>query len=104
MSLPTDAIRVPEIILDDGTKLPEGCYDIDANNIDAVYKLSNGNLTIEDDGEVSGTDTNDLISEAPVHYMISNGAFTGNIEVKAENNVVLKFENNQLINGTVKDK
>lgn len=102
MSLPTDTIRVPEIILDDGTKLPEGCYDIDANNIEAVYRLSDGNLTIEDDGEVSGTDANDLIGEAPVHYMIGSGAFTGNIDIKADRTVTLSFKDNRLIGSKAK--
>lgn len=104
MSLPTDTIRVPEITLDDGTKLPEGCYDIDANNIEAVYKLSDGNLTIEDDGEVSGTDANDLISEAPLHYMIGSGGFTGNIDIKTDRTVILTFKDNRLVGGKTKDE
>lgn len=94
-----DQIKLPGIVLADGTKVKEGWHDVELSEIDAVYHLNGGNIEVKEHGNMTGTCEGDMVVEAPEHYSIVNGKFSGQVLLKNIDQP-LEFENNKLINGS----
>ena len=68
-----------------------GWHDVNINNIGASYQLEANRLSVIDDGDVSGLDDLDIMTEAPIHHDILNGEYT---EVLIIQGTTLRFNNN----------
>lgn len=96
MSKHTDGINLPNITLPDGNKVEAGFYPVTLSDIAAVYNVTAEGIAIQDAGDVSGLSDNDIISEAPEHYDIKHGEFTGDITL--EDGRVIPFKDNKPVN------
>jgi hypothetical protein len=87
------------LILEDGNSLPDSFYTVSAlNNIRAVYTLCDGKIAVKDGGELSREADDQVLTEAPLHYQLLKGHFTGEITVDEDQSIKLVFEDNTLIN------
>lgn len=86
-------IRQP-IITPTGKELC-GSYDVNTSGIEAVYQVKDGKLKVLDDGDMSTRTEMDIMAEAPTHFEISQGNFTGVISITNED-THLNFKENVL--------
>lgn len=91
-----DNIHLPKVQLENGNTLEEGWYETNLNEIGAVYKVTEEGIVVSDNGSLTGYGDLDMLSEAPEHYDIKTGSFTGSIEL--EDGTVIEFKNNQISN------
>lgn len=63
--------------------LKQGCYQIDGlDGIDAQYRLDGNRIVAIDAGTHTSSDETELMGSAPKFWSITNGNFTGNIELE----------------------
>lgn len=93
-----DTIHIDDLNLPDGTVLPNDWYSVRGlNDIEAIYELQNGKLTAIDHGALGQDDDNTIMVEAPAHYMVMSGAFSGELRIDEKPNLRLVFQSNQLV-------
>lgn|SRR5690606_37401284 len=93
-----DTLHLTGIKLPDGTELKDEWYTVvGLNDIEAIYELDNGRINAIDHGALGQDDENTIMTEAPVHYMVMSGAFSGELKIEERPEYSLVFKNNQLI-------
>lgn len=93
-----DSLYIPKLQLSNGEILEEGWHDVNVSDIGAVYKVTEEGINVSDNGNLTGYGDLDMLSEAPEHYDIKTGSFSGDIIL--ENGITLTFKNNKIDNAT----
>lgn len=93
-----DTLHLKSITLPDGTVLPDDYYTVRGlNDIEAMYELEQGRITATDSGVLEQEDRNAIMSEAPNHYMVMSGTYSGELRIDERPEYALVFENNILV-------
>lgn len=90
-----DQIQLTQPVVVGNVTLQPGWYNARVSKAHAAYSVTNGLITIIDDGDVAGLDEISVMSEAPAHFNISKNTFSGAVQLK-ESAARLIFVNNIL--------
>lgn len=93
-----DTIYLKDIKLPDGTTLPDDYYNVRGlSDIEAIYELKQGCLTATDSGVLEQEDQSSIMSEAPNHYLVMNGNYSGELRIDDRPEYALVFQDNKLV-------
>lgn len=70
-----------------------GCSGL--GQIDATYRIVDGQISADDAGDLSDEDNDTIMVEAPSHWEVVNKTFSG--EVTLANGLKLNFQNNKIV-------
>ncbi len=93
-----DTIYLQSIEFPDGGTLPDGYYNVRGlSDIEAIYELKQGRIEATDSGVLEQEDQSSIMSEAPNHYLVMNGSYTGELRIDDRPEYALVFQNNVLV-------
>jgi hypothetical protein len=93
-----DTIYLKDIKLPDGTILPDDYYNVRGlSDIEAIYELKQGRIEATDSGVLEQEDQGSIMSEAPNHYLVMSGSYTGELRIDDRPEYALVFQDNVLV-------
>lgn len=93
-----DTIYLKAMTLPDGTTLPDDYYTVRGlSDIEAIYELEQGRITATDSGVLEQEDQSSIMSEAPNHFLVMSGNYTGELRIDARPEYALVFKDNILV-------
>ena len=94
-----DTLHLGGIQLPDGSVLNDDWYTVHGlSDIEAIYEINNGRIAVVDHGVLGQDDDSAIMTEAPTHYLVMSGEYSGNLQIEEKPGFTFVFENNQLVN------
>lgn len=96
-----DTLQLSGIELPNGTRLSQDWYGVRGlDDIEAMYELIDGRITVIDHGVLGRDDLTTIMTDAPTHYLVHCGNYSGSIQLDNYPNYNLNFVNNVLVSIT----